>query len=305
MNYIRKHWRGELSLSVSFWVNVFLLNIAILLFENLLTQNTIIEHPQVDARVTLIFISIALLVVYPWQLIGLWRSCNHHVEKTGKGYWARSAQVLIVLGLLAIVSKVNLSWPIYKDLYHLGFEQDEYANYTLELEKNNTVIHLTGVLGFGVSKDVANLLNKYPDVTGIILDSPGGRLYESRELAKLILTNGLDAYSLTGCYSACATAFIAGKQRYLALGANLAFHQYRSPYNNLGSFAEIKKEQEKDLRIFRQQGVKKEFLDKLFATTSDDLWYPTTDELIEAKVVHKVVRVSDISGRNRQRNTKK
>ena len=26
MNYIRKHWRGELSLAVSFWVNFGLLN---------------------------------------------------------------------------------------------------------------------------------------------------------------------------------------------------------------------------------------------------------------------------------------
>lgn len=295
MNYLRKHWRGELSLAVSFWINIFLINIAIKFFDTWLTQNSPIEHPVISARVTVIFTFIALSIIYPWQIVGMWRTCNRHVKENGKVIWARTAQVLVVLGFLVTLGNVNRCWPIYKELYQIGFVKDKFANYTLTLEKNNTLIHLKGGLGFGVSQDVDKILKNNPNVKGIILDSIGGRIYEGRELSKLILIYGLDTYSLEGCYSASTTAFIAGKNRFLGIGANLAFHQYNMGYKNLNPFVDLKKEQEKDLRIFERQGIKQEFLTRLFDTAHNDLWYPTIDEMISAGVIHGIVKPSDLS----------
>ena len=295
INYICKHWRGELSLAVSFWINVFLLNIVIRLFETLLTQNSLITHPQIASRVTIIYIVLALGLVYPWQIIGLWRTCNRHIEITGTRFWSRFAQVLAIFGVLATFGTVTSSWPIYKELYQIGFTKDEYAIYNLKLTTNNTIIYLQGGLGFGVSKDVAKLLASQPNVQGIVLDSNGGRIYEGRELSKLILINGLNTYSFNGCYSACTTAFIAGKNRYLGPGANLAFHQYIMGYKNIGTGIDMKKEQEADLRIFQKQGIKSDFMDKLFNTPHDDLWYPSVEELMDSGVIHGIVNPSDIS----------
>lgn len=295
MNYIRKHWRGELSLAVSFWINLFLPNIAFMLFDTWLTQNSIIEHPQIAGRVTIIYAIVRLGLVYPWQIIGLWRASKRHIEATGKRFWARTAQVLVVLGILATIVNVNSLLPAYKWMYNISFKKDEFANYTLKLTKNNTIIHLQGGMGFSISEDVAELLESNPNVQGIILDSIGGRIYEGRKLSKLILTHGLNTYSLKGCYSICTTAFIAGKNRYLGLGANLAFHQYSTGYRNLDATVDIKKEQATDLKLFQQQGVKKDFLDKLFNTPHDDLWYPPLDEMLHAGVVHGIVNPSDIS----------
>jgi len=289
--YIRRHWRGQLSLPVSFWPNVFLLNIAVIQTKEWLFQ---IEHPQIAARVSVVFTLIALLVVYPWQIIGLWRCCNRLIEERAKTSWAYVARVVVVLGMLNAFSTVYRDWPVHRDLYRVGFEKSQYDDYTLELVQDDTMIHLTGGLGFGVSDDVANLLNQSQTVSAIILDSYGGRLYEGRELAKVILKNGLDTYSVTGCASACMIAFIAGKSRHLASGANLAFHQYQSMYEGFDPYFDASAEQEKDLAIFRQQGVAEEFLDRLYITAEDDLWYPTLDELREANVVHEVVNPSDI-----------
>ncbi len=294
VNYIKKHWRGELSLAVSFWINLLLINFVIRLVEKLLFYNEVIKNPVIAARVSFVYAAFALLIIYPWQFVGLWRACNYRIKTGGKRFWARTTQVLVVLGFICTLSNLNLSWPIYKDFFRIGFQKDEYGNYTLKLEKNNTLIHLQGGLCFGVSKDVTKLLKKYPEVEGIILDSYGGRIYEGRELAKIISTYGLDTYSLKGCYSAATTAFIAGKNRFLGIGANLAFHQYKMGYKNLGALVDMEAEQAKDLLIFQQQGINSEFLNKLFNTPHDDLWYPTVDEMLDAGVIHGIVNPSDL-----------
>ena len=91
--------------------------------------------------------------------------------------------------------------------------------------------------------------------------------------------NELDTYSPSSCYSACTTAFISGKNRFLGLGANLAFHQYGMINKNLDAFDEVEKVrvewQERDLQMFQRQGVNPEFLAKIFDAVSDDYWYPT------------------------------
>lgn len=109
------------------------------------------------------------------------------------------------------------------------------------------------------------------------------------------MIHGLDTYSLKGCYSACTTAFIAGKNRYLSREANLAFHQYNMGYKNLGVFVDIKKEQQQDLLIFQRQGVTSEFLERLFNTRHDDLWYPTTQEMLDARVIKGIINPSDLT----------
>jgi ATP-dependent protease ClpP protease subunit len=294
VNYIRKHWRGELSLAVSYWINLVLLNIAVTLLSVFFSSGGIIENPVIAARVVIILCAFNLLIIYPWQIIGLWRSCGNHIEESGKRFWPRTAQVFVVLGFILMLGRLETSWPIYKDFFHMGFQKDEWGNYTLKLEKNNTLIHLQGGLGFGVSKDISKLLNKYPEVKGIILDSSGGRIYEGRKLADLISAYGLDTYSLEGCHSAATTAFIAGKNRFLGIGANLAFHQYKAGYKSMDGLVEMEDEQAKDLLIFQQQGIKGEFLDKLFIARNQDFWYPTIDEMLDAGVIHGIIQPSDL-----------
>ena len=294
ISYIRKHWRGQLSLAVSFWINLFLLNIVILLFWALLGYGEILKNPVISARVIIIFMALYLLIIYPWQFIGLWRSCNRHIKINGKRFWARTAQVLVVLSLIVSLGNLRYYWPIYRSSFQIAFVKDsECGNYTLTLEKNNTLLHLQGGLGYGVSKDVSKILKANPKVEGIILDSIGGYIYEGRELAKLISAYGLDTYSIKGCYSAATIAFIAGEKRFLAMGANLAYHQYKS-YEGFDKFGDMEEEQEEDLLCFEQRGVKSEFLKKMFGATPDDLWYPTIDEMIDAGVIHGIVNPSDL-----------
>ena len=294
MTYILKHWRGELSLAISFWVNVFLINMGIRIFEVWLTEASPIENPVVASQVTITYVFIALAVVYPWQIIGLWRSANKHVDETKKWFWSGVAQALVVLGLLGTLGNMTISLPVYKDLYQIGFGKDEYGDYQVELTDHGDLIHLKGGLGFGIAKEVKQLVSKNPNVKGIILDSIGGSVYEGREISKIILINGLDTYTLKGCYSACGTAFISGNKRFLAKGANLAFHQYKLEAQSFDPYVDVLAEQKKDLRIYKRQGISQEFIDRLFKANKDDLWYPTIKEMLNAGVVHEVVNPSNL-----------
>lgn len=293
-NYLVRHWRGELPLSVSFWINCVLLNFLEVAFSAWFEEVNPIANPVVAARIAIILYIFSIIVVYPWQIIGVWRSCESHIWSTGKSFWSRTTQILVIVGFLFTLGNVTNSFPLYKSLFRIGFLEDEYANYTLDLIKEGTIIHLQGGLGLGVSEDVKKLLEKHSDIVGIVLDTAGGWTYEGRELNKLISSYGLDTYSVQGCCSSGTLAFIAGYNRYLCTGANLAFHQYSLGYEGLENYVDLEEEQRTDLILFREQGVKEEFLQKIYAASSDDFWYPTMKELLDSGVIHGIIKPSDI-----------
>jgi len=292
--YIGNHWRGQLSLAKSFWINVFLINMGVMLFNKWLTEASPIENPVVTSQIFIIFTFMAVAIVYPWQIIGVWRSANRHAEETKKVFWPSAVKITVVLSLFGTLGALITSWPIYKDLYQVGFGKDEYGDYRVELIEDGKLIHLKGGLGFGISIEVNKLIAKNPNVEGIILDSIGGRVYEGRKLSKIILIHSLDTYTLNGCYSACGTAFISGNKRYLAKGANLAFHQYRQLSESFELYGDMTSEQKKDLMIYQRRDISQDFIDKIFKAKQDDLWYPTVDEMLDAGVVHEVVNPSSL-----------
>ena len=186
MNYIRKHCRGELSLPVSFWINFVLLNIGIRVFEAWLGDYSPFEHPVTASRVSIIYLIVALALLYPWQIIGLWRACNRHAAERERGFVPRAAQAVLILGVLFTAAQTIKYWPVYRGSYRTAFQKDEFGDYTIRLIKDDSLVHVRGALSFGVSEDVERLLQMYPDVEGIVLDSFGRRIYEGRALSKLI-----------------------------------------------------------------------------------------------------------------------
>lgn len=159
------------------------------------------------------------------------------------------------------------------------------ARYALSVAGGGKWIHLRGELEAGVTRAVAQLLDANPQARGIILDSGGGQIYEGRGLARVIRERGLATYTLLECASACATAFLAGRERVLGRAAKLGFHQYQS-HTVIPAF-DIKEEQDKDRRLFEAQGIAAEFLDNIFAARPEDMWWPTVDELRAGGVVHR------------------
>jgi ATP-dependent protease ClpP protease subunit len=294
VSYIKKHWDGDFSLAISFWVNLVLLGFALRAIDIVLSQPTLIESPVSQARAALIFLTVSLAVIYPWQIIGTWRAADNHVEKTKKGRWAMAAKIMITIGVVSTFGNVASALPVYKSLYELATIQDEFSNYSIEVVDDGKVIHFTGGMGFGASEDIERTISTHSNVEGIILDSNGGRIYEGRKFSEIIRENRLNTYTIKGCKSACGTAFISGNKRYLASGANLGFHQYSSAEWEEDQPMSMMMEQELDLALFREKGISESFLNRLFNAESNDMWYPTIQEMKEAGVIHGVIEPSTL-----------
>ncbi|MBT3226353.1 MAG: hypothetical protein HOC09_00090 [Deltaproteobacteria bacterium] len=295
MNYIIKHWRGELSLKVSFWQNVVVFSFVTNLINIVISKFIPIENPVTLAKVSLSYLIAEALIIYPWQIVGLWRSCIRHIVVVKKVFWARLIQGIVIVGLFATVVSINRSWIVYKTLFQLGFGEAQYDNFEVKLVNNDLYIQIQGNLGFGISDDVRIILTEKPDIKGIILNSGGGRIYEARKLSKLIIDHKLNTYSFKECFSACTIVYISGKKRYLGEGANLAFHKYSTHKNGLDAIIDIKEEQRKDLKLFKFRGIEQKFLEQIYSAANDDIWLPTVNELLKSGVVHKIIDQSAIA----------
>lgn len=293
LRYIQRHWRGELSLAVCFWIN-FLLPFCVFLYAEQFTLPPYL-HGELTVTIAIItFVLITRLVVYPWQVVGVIRACNHYRKNHTDRSWAIVAEGMVVLSLAATLAATFSSYQMllaYQQNLRAAESIEGMHNYSVNLinsdsnaNQHGTLLHIRGPFQVGITYKVSAMLADNPQVTGIILDSGGGQIYEGRGLARLIKNNKLATYSLKRCASSCTTAFVAGTTRSLGRNAKLGFHQYKN-YAAL-PIVDINQEHDKDLAIFKEQGVSAEFLQKIFIRSPQQMWWPEEEELLTSGVVH-------------------
>ena len=286
--YIKQHWQGKLILPQAFWINLVLLFVLFGILERFLLP-PYIENELAVTIAVITYIIVVKLIVYPWQVVGVLRACDLRIKSDTGRSWATAAQVALVVSLAAVLIttiETYQSLQVFKRDLLLKEVALPEPLYSLELIEQDTLIHLRGPFEIGITSRVENLIQRYPEITGIILDSEGGQIYEGRGLARLIRDNNLQTFSLDKCLSSCTTAFIAGSTRTLASNARLGFHQYKT-YSLIPS-VNVDNEQAKDMAIFVEQGVSAEFLEKIFKQPPENMWWPDIEELVDAGVVHQL-----------------
>ena len=284
-SYLKTHWRGEHSLSKSFWLNFIVLNLIILLvgaYWGFVGPRT--EDPVFLARFYLAFTIVGYVVIYPWQVVGLWRSASRYSFEKNKRFWPTLVKLFIVFGALSSIAQISEDKALYEELYSNSFNLSKKQSYDVYIKDNR--IYLSGVLDYGISDQVEELIDNYPRVNSIALNSIGGLLYEGSKISDLILLNSLDTFAFNQCLSACTIAFISGNKRYIAEGAKLGFHQYSydRPQSQLEKIA-LSNLQNEDAFLFRKRGVNEKFIQIMFQATPDEMWYPTDQDLFNYGVV--------------------
>ena len=295
LGYIRRHWRGELSLGISFWINLIGVGIVIYVVEVFVGRSVAAQPEQLFVTALISFV-IFRLFIYPWQAVGVLRSCEHSLREYKNTVWIRCAQAIAVLGIVMVfvdglnVTRLFFSMRLYKQ---------EIAQAAIKKEKTYSLrvvgeeyAYITGSLDPGITKQLAILIDQHPKVTTIVLDSEGGRVYEARGIAALARKRTLTTYSSGKCYSACTIAFAGGKWRVLAPNAELGFHQYKLAAKYVLPYMDVDKELEKDFEFFLKQGIDVHFLEKVFETSSTSMWVPSHEVLLEASVIHEVSELS-------------
>ena len=298
MQYVLDHWQGRHSLRWSFWVNFFIFSIVINYLDQFVQAPKFV-NPDTALFAIIGYFIICRLIIYPWQIVGLLRTCDRYLAELGGNLWARAAQGAVFLSFVAVLV---LAFGTFQSLYvYLKQEPVDtettkivtLPGYSLELIRNNTFIELNGDFQPGITRDLAALLQQTPSVTAIILNSDGGRIYEGRGIAKLIQQYQLDTYSTKNCKSACTIAFVAGKIRRLLSPAQLGFHQYQLESEQGHPFIDTDAEQQKDYAFFIQQRIPTEFVEKIFTTPYSEIWFPDAEELLKAGVIHHFISEVD------------
>ena len=288
IGFIRRHWRGELTLAQAYWGVAFLLTLIVVALSKVFGDGLgQINLSPIATGIALISFLSFLCAMTIWQLVGVWRSAGNHMKSTGRRGWAIIARLAVLLGVLrSVVDFSNVIWPMLAASADLVTGRDNTPAHQLRLLRNGTEVELAGGMPFGTAEALRNLLDAAPGVQVVHLNSTGGRVAEGYAIYEIVRDRKLVTYTATNCVSACTIAFLGGTQRYLATKARLGFHSSSFGGLDQKQLPEINAELR---RTLASHGAPNWFIDKALSTAAESMWYPEHDELLAAKIVTRIV----------------
>lgn len=177
---------------------------------------------------------------------------------------------------------------------------------TLIYDTETTVEGPEAEITVGDIDRLRDVLRSIEGVKVLELNSTGGSVYASEEMARIVLDFGLDTVVSGSCVSSCVNIFLAGTSRRMLLGSQIGFHRrHWSPssveeyYNNQREsrewdtpfdfaswvYEDTQAEVYQHLAYMVSRGVEPGFAIRTKAVTNDDEWYPTRLELFRAGVL--------------------
>jgi hypothetical protein len=105
-SYFIRHWRGDLSLPLSYWVNLFLLTLVMVFISALVSAFIDPTKGLATWAIGISLVGVFAIVATVWQIVGVWRSAGKHKIRGGSGFWAGAARVAVALGFLSFTSQL-------------------------------------------------------------------------------------------------------------------------------------------------------------------------------------------------------
>ena len=284
MGYFARHWRGELSLPVAYWVNNVLLMFPLGIGVGLLMAWSSAWGQSLQASTIGALAGLAVLALASvWAPVGAWRSASRYADEGGSPLWSRLTKIVVGLGLIySLVDFFVNVMPELPTLMRLAAGQDPIGSLEVKLAPDGQSITLSGPFGMGAATRFERELKKAPQLRRVVLDSPGGRLYEAHQIAGQVRARGLQTRATGDCASACTLVFIAGSQRSVAPHARLGFHRASVPSPNpLHDGMANRKLQ----ALYEEAGLPGSFIHHVLQVPSQQMWFPLADELVAAGIL--------------------
>jgi|ERR1700730_9077968 hypothetical protein len=97
-SYVARHWDGELSLPLSFWINGLLLSVLVdIAVSQLVFAYRFAGPPTVGVWIGIWALIAFTTLVTIWQLVGIWRS-SYKYSGDRPRLWSRLARLAAILG---------------------------------------------------------------------------------------------------------------------------------------------------------------------------------------------------------------
>jgi hypothetical protein len=288
-NYIARHWRGELSLPVSYWLNGILGGVVVGATVSALAYAT---NRQGDAQplvwlLSLIATWILAALLTLWQAVGVWRSATRY-RQGGKRFWGGAAKTLALLGVVQLATNfVMVGTAQLAGIYEIVSGDAQVGPHEFHILANGQTLEFSGGITFGVAQELERFLNAMAAVRTVRLNSAGGRVLEAQKMSDLIRSRNLATFVAKDCLSACTIVFLGGKERFMFPTARLGFHQpaFRGMTAADRSAAIATEEQ----RLQDRFGLSKEFAERANSAVPSGMWYPDKDELVRERVVTRLI----------------
>jgi len=284
-NYFIRHWRGQLPLPVSYWLNGALVAFGVYFMNRIVGDAFEDASMRKSSSVAIVTILIGM-AAWIWSAVGIWRSAGHHTARGGSEGWASTARFIVAVGFVGFTTAfVNHALPQLKEFAAIATGHDPISRIDATLTADGTVMVLSGNFGAGSADEVARVMSSAPKLRTVSLASHGGRLGEASTIAGTVRARELDTYVESFCESACTYVFLAGAERAATPNAKIGFHRPDFP----GFSADMRRQMtDKMLAVYRSHDISSDFLDRVAKTETSDMWYPTRDELIENGVINRV-----------------
>jgi hypothetical protein len=285
-NYFVRHWRGELPLAASFWVNILLLNVVLTFGITLMATGWGPIFNPYWALSVLLGVLLLRLALQVWQVVGVWRSAQRRMrdlKATRRSrVWAGLAQGWALLFALSAIPNVAQEWPYIADGFEMVRGDPDIPDFTVTTLADGSAVIIQGGFKYGMAAALDRALRESPEAGVVYLDSDGGRVSTAIQVYDIIRSRGLDTYVIGACQSACPLAFVAGADRTLGAFGLLGFH---APYIPGVPQYEVDQSADHLLSRYRRSGVSAEFVRDTLRVSPETMWYPTPSELQQAGVI--------------------
>ncbi|HYW17308.1 MAG TPA: hypothetical protein VE891_14305 [Allosphingosinicella sp.] len=301
-NYFQRHWAGHLSLPVSYWVNGAILSALILAAVEYLAGRMAEGGGSLRgiAIVALAYLGVSA-ILWVWSSVGICRSAYWHHRRGGTHGWGLAARTAVVLSLIVTLFRSGDLALQATELGTLARGRDsigEVARMTVSGDGRQLLVD--GNLAAGAAERFEALLDRSPAVREVVLSSPGGRMLEAERMAALIRDRNLDSRVAGQCMSACTSLLLAGRIRTAPESARIGFHQPSFP--GVSAYA-LGDAIDRTRAEYLAAGVEERFVGRALATPAQSMWFPTPEELVEAKVLTGSDRFVAGAGGGRRRET--
>ncbi|MFT7771973.1 hypothetical protein [Roseateles sp.] len=278
--YFTRHWRGELSLVRSYWLNNFLVAAPLALLLTGLMSWISVKGDSLQLSAIVVLLGFPLLVVLDvWCLVGTWRAATAYLRHHGSLLWGWLARITLVLGTLQLAASILFGFlPGVGEFWQMARGIDPIGQAQFSFSADGRSLRLEGVIGMGDGERLRTLLGSEAarGLKRVELSSPGGRVREAERMASALKAHHHEARAVGTCASACTLVFLAGNPRHLAPQGQLGFHRASTgTYNPV--FEELANQQL--AQTYRELGLPQGMIDKTLRTSSRSMWFVPREEL--------------------------
>jgi ATP-dependent protease ClpP protease subunit len=219
--YVTSHWRGNLSLPRSYWVNVVLLTTAFGVGSKFLDRPVSNLPPEEAAVIGLSLVALAVPITV-WQFVGVWRSATNTSINTGRRFWPAVAKSATMLGVLvATGTTITTTNDLIKLLSSL--QDPALLEYAVERIRETDLV-FTGAINEKSTKEIISALEDR-SIKILRVNSHGGLIAPAIRLARHIRSNNVMVMGEGECISACVMLLAASPYAAVYPGTKVTFHR--------------------------------------------------------------------------------